>query len=398
MTKRKICVALVDRANYGRMRPVMHAIRKHPDLTLQTVCAGTMVLERFGKAVDIVEKDGFEISGRVYVEVEGSVPVTMAKSLGFATIEFASEFQRLQPDVVLLIGDRYECLAAAQAAAYQNICLAHIQGGEISGSIDECARHAISKFAHFHFPSTARSAEFLVRMGENPATVFNVGCPVGDYIRDLDTELPPDIFARRGVGHAVDPDQPFFLAIFHPVTTEFGDEGNQVGQLLTALDAIAHPTVWLWPNIDAGSDHVSKRLRGYRERHGDNRWLHLLKNLPPELFQKALKKARCAIGNSSSFVRDSTFSGTPVVLVGDRQEGRELGANTITVECRAAAIREAVQRQCAHGRYESLTLYGDGHASERIAKHLATVTPYVQKRLHYPYTTAAAVAAPPASA
>ncbi|MBM4149471.1 MAG: UDP-N-acetylglucosamine 2-epimerase (hydrolyzing) [Lentisphaerae bacterium] len=380
MSKRKICVALVDRANYGRMRPVMYAIRNHPDLTLQTVCAGTMVLERFGKAVDIVENDGFEVHGQVYVEVEGSVPVTMAKSLGFATIEFAGEFQRLQPDIVLLIGDRYECLAAAQAAAYQNICLAHIQGGEISGGIDECARHAISKFAHFHFPATARSAEFLVRMGENPATVFNVGCPVGDYIHALDTRLPRDIFAR-GVGASVDHDKPFFLAIFHPVTTEFGDEGNQVGQLLAALDEMAHPTVWLWPNIDAGSDHVSKRLRSYRERHPENGWLHLVKNLPPETFQKALKKTCCAIGNSSSFVRDSTFSGTPVVLVGDRQEGRELGENTVTVQCTAQAIRDAVVRQCAHGRYQPLTLYGDGHASCRIAQQLAGIVPYKQKRI-----------------
>jgi len=383
MSKRKICVALVDRANYGRMRPVMQAIRNHPDLTLQTVCAGTMVLERFGKAVDIVEKDGFEVNGRVYIEVEGSVPVTMAKSLGFATIEFAGEFQRLQPDVVLLIGDRFESLAAAQAAAYQNMCLAHVQGGEVSGSIDECARHAITKFAHFHFPATARAARYLVNMGENPATVFNVGCPVGDYIRALDTHLPPDIFARRGVGTSIDPQQPFFLAIFHPVTTEFGDESNQIRQLIAALDELAHPTVWLWPNIDAGSDHVSKRLRSYRETHPDNGWLHLLKNLPPETFQRVLKKARCAIGNSSSFVRDSTFSGTPVVLVGDRQEGREVGANAVTVECAAPAIREAVLRQCAHGRYEPLTLYGDGHASSRIAEHLARLTPYAQKRLHY---------------
>jgi len=368
----------------------MRSIQEHPDLQLQTLCTGTMVLERFGNAAGIVEKDGFPVDSHFYVELEGSVPVTMAKSLGFATIEFATEFHRLEPDVVLLIGDRYEALAAVLAAAYQNLCIAHVQGGEVSGSIDESARHAISKFAHFHFPSTERAAQYLVRMGEDPDTVFSVGCPVGDYICDLETDLPSDVFSGRGVGAPLDPGRPYFLTIFHPVTTEFGRERAQVEQIIQALHTLDHPTVWLWPNIDAGSDHVSKALRIYRERHPDNRWLHLLKNMPPELFQKALKRASCAIGNSSSFVRDTTFSGTPVVLVGDRQDGREVGSNTIRVESSEEAILEAVRKQCSHGRYEPSGLYGDGNASARIAEHLASVEPYVQKKLFFVREKAAA--------
>jgi UDP-hydrolysing UDP-N-acetyl-D-glucosamine 2-epimerase len=154
--KRKICVVLVDRANYGRLKPVMQALAQHPALELQVIAAGTMVLERFDAPVKVVRDDGFQIDGEIYIELEGSTPATMAKSVGFGVVEFASEFQRLKPDVVLLIGDRYEALAAAIAAAYMNLCIAHIQGGEVSGSIDESARHAISKFAHFHFPSTQR--------------------------------------------------------------------------------------------------------------------------------------------------------------------------------------------------------------------------------------------------
>ena len=143
----------------------MRAIALHPELELQVIAAGTMVLERFHQPVQLVRRDGFHVDGEIYIELEGSIPVTMAKSVGFAVVEFASEFQRLKPDVVLLIGDRYEAMAAAIAAAYMNICIAHIQGGEVSGSIDESTRHAISKFAHFHFPSTRRSAEYLIRMG-----------------------------------------------------------------------------------------------------------------------------------------------------------------------------------------------------------------------------------------
>src|SRR3989337_206897 len=162
----------------------MYAIREHPQLELQVVAAGTMVLERFHKPVDVVRKDGFNVSGEVYLELEGSTPATMAKSVGFGVVEFASEFQRQKPDIVLLIGDRYEALAAAIAAAYMNICIAHIQGGEVSGSIDESARHAITKLSHFHFPSTKRSAEYVIRMGERPDTILGIGCPSSDIARE----------------------------------------------------------------------------------------------------------------------------------------------------------------------------------------------------------------------
>ena len=161
----KICVLLVDRANYGRMYPVMKALDEDLDLELQVICAGTMLLERFGGAEKMVENDGFKVDHRVFLEVEGSVPVTMSKSIGLGIIEFTNVYQQLQPDMLLLIGDRYEALAAAIAGAYMNIPIAHVQGGEISGSIDESARHAITKFSHLHFPATQRSADYLVRMG-----------------------------------------------------------------------------------------------------------------------------------------------------------------------------------------------------------------------------------------
>ena len=188
---RKVCAVLVDRANYGRLKPVMLAVAAHRALQLQVVAAGTMVLERFGQPVQIVRQDGFPVDAEIYLELEGSTPATMAKSVGFGIVEFASEFQRLKPDLVLLIGDRYEALAAAVAAAYMNICIAHIQGGEVSGSIDESARHAISKLAHFHFPSTRRSAEYLLRMGERPDSILAIGCPSSDIARNMDRLLSP---------------------------------------------------------------------------------------------------------------------------------------------------------------------------------------------------------------
>ena len=381
-SKKSVCVVLVDRANYGRMWPVMAAIREQPELQLLTVCAGTMLLERFGRAERIVERDGFKVDGRVYFELEGSVPVTMAKSVGLGIVEFVSEFNRLNPSLVLLIGDRYEALAAAVAATYMGIPLAHIQGGEVSGSMDELARHAITKFAQLHFPATARAAEFIVRMGEPRESVHNVGCPVGDYIKTLADNDPLPEINSIGVGASLDPSRKFNLVIYHPNTSFFGSEREKGEVLLGALEEIGVQTLWLWPNIDAGADDISKCLRHYRESRG-SAWLHFVKNLEPSLFQRALRCTACAIGNSSSFIRDTSFSGTPVVLVGDRQGGREHAENVMFCGAERELIVEKVQFQLKHGPYRPSRLYGDGTAGRQIAEILARFRPQAQKRLNY---------------
>lgn len=382
---RKVCVVLVDRANYGRLKPVMQAISERSELSLQVVCAGTMVLERFDQPVSVVERDGFRVDGRVFMELEGSTPVTMAKSVGFGIVEFASEFQALKPDFVLLIGDRYEALSAAVAAAYMNIPIVHMQGGEVSGSIDESARHAISKLAQFHFPSTKRSAEFLVRMGERAETILGVGCPSSDLARLLDPEFDPSWINGRGAGPSLDVDNPFLLVVFHPVTTEFGNERAQMQALLAAVHDSGIPVLLLWPNIDAGSDHISKAIREYRVLTPGNK-LRTLTNLTPEIYLKVLSRAACAVGNSSSFVRDAGFFGTPVVLVGPRQDNREADAHVVRVPPVRREIATALAAQMDHGRYERSTLYGDGWVSQRVAEALTRIQPYVQKQLAYVFT------------
>lgn len=381
-SRRKVCVVLVDRANYGRLKPVMAAIQRHPALELQVLCAGTMVLERFDQPVEGVRRDGFPVDGEIFIELEGSRPVTMAKSVGFATIEFASEFQRLAPDLVLLIGDRYEALAAALAAAYMNLTIVHMQGGEVSGSIDESARHAISKLAQFHFPATVRSAEYLVRMGERPETILGVGCPSGDIALTLDRHLEPEVLNGRGSGAMIDPGRPFLLVVFHPTTTEFGGERAQMDEVLAALGEIAMPTLLLWPNIDAGSDHISKAIRVFRTQCAID-WLRTRTNMAPEDYLKVLAAASCAVGNSSSFVRDASFLGTPVVLVGNRQRHREIAAHVRPVSAERGPIAAAIRGQVEHGRFAASQLYGDGTVSARLADSVAALRPYVQKHLAY---------------
>ena len=385
--QRKVCVVLVDRANYGRLKPVMRALADTPSVRLQVLAAGTMVLERFDQPVRVVREDGFTVDGEVYIELEGSTPGTMAKSVGFAVMEFASEFQRLKPDVILLIGDRYEALAAAIAAAYMNICIVHVQGGEVSGSIDESARHAITKFSHYHFPSTKRSGEYLVRMGERPETILGVGCPSSDIARTFDRRLGGEIVNGRGSGAVIDVNAPFLLVLFHPTTTEYGGERAQMEQILEALRQLSMQTILLWPNIDAGSDHVTKAIRVFRD-HVRPEWLRTLINLSPENYLKILASAACAIGNSSSFVRDASYFGTPVALVGNRQDGRETDVHVTHVPPFAADVAACVRAQLAHGRYAVSTLYGDGHVAERIARGVAAMDIYVQKRLDYVFREA----------
>jgi UDP-hydrolysing UDP-N-acetyl-D-glucosamine 2-epimerase len=360
----------------------MSAIRDSRHLEIQVLAAGTMVLERFDQPVRIVRSDGFHVDGEVYLELEGSTPATMAKSVGFGVVEFAGEFQRLKPDVVLLIGDRYEALAAAVAAAYMNITIVHLQGGEVSGSIDESARHAISKFAHFHLPATEQAKQYLIRMGERPETILGVGCPSSDLAKRVERKIDSAVLANRGHGAVIDVTKPYLLVVFHPTTTEFGGERSQMDSVLHALAELATPTVLLWPNIDAGSDHISKAIRDFRNQN-DVSWLRTMTNLTPEHYLQVLATTACAIGNSSSFVRDAGYFGTPVVLVGDRQKFRECDVNVVRVPSDTRRIVDAARSRLAIGRHPASSLYGDGNVAERFVRELESLQPYVQKHLAF---------------
>jgi len=381
--RRQICVVLVDRANYGRLKPVMEAIEASKGLELQVIAAGTMVLERFDRTVELVRADGFRVSSEVYMELEGSTPVTMAKSVGFGIVEFSNELQRLHPDFVVIIGDRYEALSASMAAAFMNIPVVHLQGGEVSGSIDESIRHSVTKFAQYHFPATQRAADYLVRMGEDPDTILGIGCPSSDIALRLDRKVDSEVVNGRGSGIDLDPTDPFLLIVFHPVTTDYGTEYDQMIALLTALDRLSIQSLLLWPNIDAGSDHISKAIRVFRDQGMKQPWLRVLTNLTPDDYLRVLAAAACAIGNSSSFVRDASFFGTPIALVGNRQDGREMTEQVLRVSPIAEQIERAVRAQLDHGRYPPSALYGDGHVAEKFVQRLQELKPYVQKRLAF---------------
>jgi len=380
--KRKICIVVASRANYGRIKSVLKAVQNHPDLELQLIVGASALLHRFGSAIDIIKKDGFHIDATVYLVIEGENPTTMAKSRGLGIIELATQFENLNPDVVLTVADRYETMATAIASSYMNIALAHTQGGELTGSIDESVRHAITKLAHIHFVATEKSRQILVRMGENPDTIFLTGCPSIDIITNIDLNLD-DLFSKYGgVGAKIDPNKPFLVVLQHPVTTEYGSGFKQINETLKAIQELKMQTIWLWPNVDAGSDDISKGLRLFREEHNPD-YVHFYRNFSIEDYCRLIYNCNCLVGNSSSAIREGSFLGVPAVNIGTRQRERERGSNVIDVDYSNKEIIKAIEKQLNHGKYDSSALYGDGKAGIRIADILVNKLPSIQKKLFF---------------
>lgn len=383
---RKICIVIGSRANYSSIKSAMHAIKEHPDLQLQVVAGASALLDRYGEVVELVEADGFEIDARVYMIIEGENPTTMAKSTGLGMLELPTVFQNLRPDIVLTVGDRFETMATTLSAAYMNIPIAHTMGGEVSGTIDESIRHAVTKFAHIHFPASEDARERIVKLGEPPETVHNVGCPrideVARIIRNFENGVDEQIFKEKGVGDRLNLDEPFLLVSQHPVTTEFGEGERQITETLHAVRETGCNAIVLWPNADAGSGGVARGIRKWRERGLDDQ-MHFFKNLPISTYVKLMRNTRCLIGNSSSGIREGAYIGTPVVNVGTRQNGREHGENVINTGYDREEILAAIERHGENGNYGTDPIYGDGNAGERIADILSRVEVTIQKKITY---------------
>lgn len=379
---RKICIVVNSRANYARIKSVILAVQEHPQLELQLIVGASALLDRFGRVIDIIRSDGIKESAVVYMALEGDTPANMVKSTALGMIELSTLFEQTKPDVVLTVADRHETLATAVSASYMNIPLAHTQGGEETGSIDECVRHAITKLAHVHFPATAKARDTLLRMGEAPDKVFLTGCPAMDIVTSLaSTRLDQDFFARNpGVGNSIDPLKPYIVVLQHPVTTEYGSAYAQIDETLNAILSQQVQTVWLWPNIDAGTDQISKRLRQFRESRSSHP-VFFVKNLSAEDYVRLIDNCACLVGNSSSALREGALLGVPAVNIGTRQSNREHGPNVVHAPYAHDAIDLAIRQQMAHGKYQSNALYGDGHAGKRIADILASVTLDIRKRL-----------------
>lgn len=385
MKKRKVCVIITTRGNYAKMKSVIHAISSQPELELQLIVGGGAILPKYGNIIGSLNSNDLKIDRIIHFLVEGENPITMAKSAGLAVTEFSTAFENLQPDVVIVIADRFECLSIAMAASYMNIPLAHIEGGEVSGSIDESVRHAITKLSHLHFPATKKAAERIKKLGEDPGTIFPVGCTSLDVMEKLDlSNVSPimDLQHKSGVGITVDLSKPYLVVIQHPVTTEYEENLQHINETIIAIESLRMGTIWIWPNMDAGSDGISKGIRVFRETKKPQH-VHFFKSLAIECYAPLLSNAACIVGNSSSGIREAAFLGVPTVNIGSRQAGRERGKNVIDVDYNCIEIEKAIRKQIEHGKYEPDYIYGNGKAGQKITETLKDFEFKLQKRISY---------------
>jgi UDP-hydrolysing UDP-N-acetyl-D-glucosamine 2-epimerase len=373
--KKKICVVVTARPSYSRIKTALRAIQSHPDLELQLVVAASALLEKQGQVVKYMEEEGFNVCAKVYNVLEGHSLSNMAKTTALGILELSSVFSNLEPHAVITIADRYETLSTAVAAAYMNIPLVHIQGGEVTGSIDDKVRHAITKLADYHFVATAGAKKVVEQMGEWTERVFLTGCPSIDLAYEVLNQPDKNFDFHKiygGTGKKIDPTKPYLVVMQHPVTTEFDFALEQTKMTLNSVVKTGIPTVWFWPNIDAGSDGTSKAIRVFREEHHDAN-MFFLKNMDSKDFLHLLNNAACLIGNSSVGIRECSLLGVPVVNIGTRQSARERGANVVDVDYNEDAISNAIQQQVKHGKHESVALYGDGKSGEKIAELLVSL-------------------------
>ncbi len=379
--KRRVCFPMTSRAYYGRSQLLIKKLHAHPDVELELMLGGSILLDKYSRHIaDDIDAAGFTISTSLFNVIEGGNHVAMAKTACLTALEFTNGFHAADPDIVVICGDRFEQLAIAMSAAYLNKTIAHIEGGDLTGSIDESVRHAITKLAHIHFVTNEDARRRVLAMGENPKYVFNTGSLDVEVASQVTAPITNEIVNGYGVGHEIEITKPFLMVIQHPVTTE-ADNARHLEATLRAVSALAMPTIWIWPNPDAGTGEMAERLRHFRERAGSSaKAMRFITDVPVAEFIALLKTCACLIGNSSAGLKECSFLGTPVVNIGARQQGRLHAENVLHVGYDGDQILSAARGQIAHGRYASSTIYYRPDASQTIVDLLAGLELYTQKR------------------
>src|SRR5882672_6669140 len=347
--RRRICFPITNRAYYGRSQLLIRKLHDHPAIELELMLGGSILLDKYSRHIaDDIEAGGFTISASLFNVIEGGNHVAMAKTACLTALEFTNGLHATDPDVVVICGDRFEQLAIAMAAAYLNKTVAHIEGGDITGSIDESVRHAITKLAHIHFVTNDDAYRRVLMMGEDPAYVFNTGsldvervATAGDGVT-----APLDISTAElnvhGVGNEVDVTRPFLTVIQHPVTTE-SDNRKHLDMTFRAIASFDMPAVWFWPNPDAGTGEMADTLRHFREHHeAATEKMRFITDVPVDQFIALLKRTACLVGNSSAGIKECSYLGTPVVDIGGRQEGRLRAGNVTHAAYDIEEIKAAV--------------------------------------------------------
>jgi len=380
---RTIGVVTTSRSDYGFYLPVLRRIQAAPGLAYRLLATGMHLSPRFGMTVKGIEADGFEVAERVRVLSNSDEPAAIAASMARGTAGFANVFARFRPDILLVLGDRFEMHAAALAALPFRIPVAHIHGGELTeGALDDALRHSMTKLSHLHFAATREYGRRLVQMGEEPWRVTVSGAPSLDNLASMKRLTAAELKSRFGL--RVTPET--LLVTFHPATLEHEDAGRQVGELLAALRASGRPVLFTMPNADTGGTVIRERIKRYVRKEPSAQGVE---NLGTDGYFSVLAICAAMVGNSSSGLLEAPSFGLPVVNVGSRQSGRVRGKNVVDTDCGRDEILEGIRRATDPAFRKSLRRmvnpYGDGKASRRIVAKLAEVPltdRILRKRFH----------------
>lgn len=367
----RICAVTGSRADYGLLLPVLRGIENHPDLTLRLAVTGAHLSERHGNTARQIEQDGFRIDAKVDIPLDDDSPAAVTRSLGQAVIGFASALEQLQPDLLLVLGDRYEILGAVQAALIARVPVAHIAGGDVTeGAFDDAIRHGITKMAHLHFVTNEAARRRVIQLGENPANVHLTGSPGIDQL--LATPLLNRATLEDSLAFRLRTRN--LLITFHPETLAVDKPVDQLQQLLHALANLA-PDIGLiitGANADPAGDAINLRWADFAAKHEN---AAVFSSLGQQRYYSLMRLADAVVGNSSSGLYEAPSFGTPTVNIGDRQKGRPRAASVIDCPAETAAIRQALETALTRGKRIVENPYGDGKAAERIVGVLANTEP-----------------------
>jgi UDP-hydrolysing UDP-N-acetyl-D-glucosamine 2-epimerase len=385
--KKIICFVILSRANYSSIKSVMLEVKKSKHLEFKLIVGASALIDKYGSVSDFIEREGFKIDYKINNLIEDNKTTGMVKTTGMGMVEVATIFEKINPNIVFTVGDRYETISTAIAAAYMNITVAHTMGGEVSGTIDESIRHAVTKLSHIHFVSNKDAFKRVVKLGEDKKKVFNVGCPRIDIVKKIlkgkkYLEAIKNL-NKEGVGAKIDPKDNFIILSYHPVTTELNQNEIYITKILKVLKDIQYKKIILWPNSDAGSEMISKVVRQFREKKLLEN-TRFIKNVSIETYVNLLNKCKCLVGNSSSAIREGAYIGVPSVNIGSRQKNRLRGKNIIDSGYEYKELMKKIMIQSSKKHFKSEKIYGDGNSGKKIIqiiKKLGKINP--QKSITY---------------